>query len=533
MSLAREPRDDDSGAMVGLFTYFPGSNRFLCGGRVMVGVNSEQLLVTVLLLVVTWAWYLWLRLGSGRGAARFPVAVGASLVAADLATLWRAATIDPGILPRLPCSPLIESMPGHVRDEANFCASCRLLRPRRARHCRYCDNCVEVFDHHCPWLGTCVGRRNYVWFLSFVTLVTASCACVAFDAIVMMLGRLPWPETAAAAACALWCIIAGVFVATLLVFHVYLLLIDRTTNEFLRDVTDETRYQRRAAWADATTPCAPSKMRHLSVPLDGHFVFATGPALDDQLARAHWLLAEQLFVLGPPEPVEVPAGPLAPLATTTTTTTMAQELALVVAAPAWALDRGSSVLSRSRLVRGEIAARTLGVPRGGATAVAERPITREEINGALQTWVDGVIAIGAVYMAGGDHIAKAREIIDDVYGFDLDMNEGSKVLFKPTKASEYPFRHDFEGTLCYFASTGLYNEDKGFAIAAPFSKIRYEISGTYIDSDSATALGHYWFTDAKTGAEVKVEFTFQYARSPVTGKLKVILHHSSIPYCPH
>jgi len=52
---------------------------------------------------------------------------------------------------------------------AESCSKCKILRlPEGAKHCFLCHRCVEGFDHHCAWLGTCVGKRNHKFFLAYL-----------------------------------------------------------------------------------------------------------------------------------------------------------------------------------------------------------------------------------------------------------------------------------------------------------------------------------------------------------------------------
>lgn len=38
------------------------------------------------------------------------------------------------------------------------------------KHCKACNKCVEDFDHHCPFLNQCIGKHNYHWFVSVLTV---------------------------------------------------------------------------------------------------------------------------------------------------------------------------------------------------------------------------------------------------------------------------------------------------------------------------------------------------------------------------
>lgn len=57
--------------------------------------------------------------------------------------------------------------------ETRFCTVCCLEQPLRAKHCRECGKCIAVHDHHCPWIGVCIGEKNrfYFWWYLFFECV--------------------------------------------------------------------------------------------------------------------------------------------------------------------------------------------------------------------------------------------------------------------------------------------------------------------------------------------------------------------------
>lgn len=153
-----------------------------------------------------------------------------------------------------------------------------------------------------------------------------------------------------------------------------------------------------------------------------------------------------------------------------------------------------------------------------------RRITVEEIFAAQQRWAAAIVSIGKAFTEKKDYHALAVEAVENLYGY-----ESGPVLFKPTKASDRQFRLTGEQAVSYFV-TGIIKEDHGFALQ-PWSAVQFENSQISIDSDSALAMGNYYFTDAATGARSKVEFTFAYFKDK-KGNLRINLHHSSLPYKP-
>ena len=111
----------------------------------------------------------------------FPIVFTTILYLIEITSGILGGCTDPGILPRQGDDfyyntnrPLMKTViNGHVIT-LTFCYSCSLFRTPRTSHCSLCDNCVERFDHHCLWLGTCIGKRNYKYFYLLIFCLNIS-----------------------------------------------------------------------------------------------------------------------------------------------------------------------------------------------------------------------------------------------------------------------------------------------------------------------------------------------------------------------
>ncbi|OVA13801.1 zinc finger protein [Macleaya cordata] len=186
----------------------------------------------------------------------------------DLLFLFLTSGRDPGIVPRnsqppesedifdvsTPSMEWVNGRTPHLRlprtkdirvnghsIKVKYCDTCLLYRPPRASHCSICNNCVQRFDHHCPWVGQCIGVRNYRFFFMFISSSTFLCIYVFVFSWINILEQKRkdtlWramSKEVLSVVLIVYCFIAVWFVGGLTVFHFYLICTNQTTYENFR-----------------------------------------------------------------------------------------------------------------------------------------------------------------------------------------------------------------------------------------------------------------------------------------------------------
>jgi hypothetical protein len=166
----------------------------------------------------------------------------------------------------------------------------------------------------------------------------------------------------------------------------------------------------------------------------------------------------------------------------------------------------------------------------GTVATASEPngatVTEGQVRAAHQAWGDALVQISTDFAEGGIDQAKATAVtvIDTAYGYNL-----GPVLFKPTLTqAPQTFRTTADGALAYFVGQDTdFPEDKGFALNG-WTEVTFEDAALFISGDTAMWMGNVHITDA-SGAVTTVDKTFGYQLDEA-GDLRIVLHHSSLPF---
>nr|XP_029735467.1 uncharacterized protein LOC115270285 isoform X1 [Aedes albopictus]XP_029735468.1 uncharacterized protein LOC115270285 isoform X1 [Aedes albopictus]XP_029735469.1 uncharacterized protein LOC115270285 isoform X1 [Aedes albopictus] len=246
---------------------FAGRNKFYCDGYLMTAPNSGVFYFTVVLITGTSGLFFAFDCPflAERITPAIPI-IGGILFVFTMSSLFRTSFSDPGIIPRASQdeaayiekqievpnslnSPTYRPPPRtkevFVKGQTvklKYCFTCKIFRPPRASHCSLCDNCVDRFDHHCPWVGNCVGKRNYRFFymfivsLAFLAVFIFSCTTTHIvllfkdeDQFFDIVKKTPFSVIIAVICfCSVWSVIG------LAGFHTYLTTSDQTTNEDIK-----------------------------------------------------------------------------------------------------------------------------------------------------------------------------------------------------------------------------------------------------------------------------------------------------------
>jgi len=71
-------------------------------------------------------------------------------------------------------TPISSPAPTSTRAGWKYCDVCEKPKAAEANHCSTCQTCVYRLDHHCVFLGRCVGHHNHRQFLCFLLYLEVS-----------------------------------------------------------------------------------------------------------------------------------------------------------------------------------------------------------------------------------------------------------------------------------------------------------------------------------------------------------------------
>ncbi len=147
----------------------------------------------------------------------------------------------------------------------------------------------------------------------------------------------------------------------------------------------------------------------------------------------------------------------------------------------------------------------------------------KNVKTAQKNWANFILKISNAFHKKEDYINVANDLLNKLYSFN-----NNKIMFKPTMPGIKTFRYSREDVLSYFiGGNRALPHDQGFAIK-PWKRITFSNSSITQKNNIILTMGMYTFEDLN-GTVLEVEYTFIYELDN-NNQLKIILHHSSVPY---
>ncbi|KAK8391811.1 hypothetical protein O3P69_017445 [Scylla paramamosain] len=232
------------GIFTALYIIIYGVSRILFDERLMTVMPMAVYLATKFWCYVTWVLYIHEYAGPSTTGLFF---LSSLLLWYNFVRAWRG---DPGVITADQAQKyqtIIELAERDGFDPQWFCSTCLVRRPIRSKHCSVCNRCIAKFDHHCPWVGNCIGANNLKYFIGYLIMLCGmSCfmvqGCFYFwngACSVFFLKQGIWSSLGAVCTCEPWvawvaanAVLHAAWVATLLGCQLYqVLILGMTTNE--------------------------------------------------------------------------------------------------------------------------------------------------------------------------------------------------------------------------------------------------------------------------------------------------------------
>ena len=174
-----------------------GNNKFFCDNKILVGNKYYHIIYSFIFLSLPTSFFISCMIKINTASSMVIMTLVIIFYIPIIYGLLNGGTKDPGIIERNyeyatynnKKSTIKVNIKGHMVN-LNYCYTCFHFRPPRTSHCAECDNCVEKFDHHCLWMGTCVGKRNYKYFYLVLSLTTILSLIQIFSCIGFIIVKL-------------------------------------------------------------------------------------------------------------------------------------------------------------------------------------------------------------------------------------------------------------------------------------------------------------------------------------------------------